>query len=211
MGLPMIQTKKGTTVGFEHCSTVSQDSWDSSPLSKSISTGGTALCGTVVWLISGANELMIAVVSCWGLLPYDAHFTARLAEFLLEQWGEAWANEGYVGCNSVKPDHSGLWTVLGRLGWTRFDRQQFDETTRNGRHQHNIKHLKQDQSGHFFFICWYLPNLSLLQGPIRRPSDPRRRCTWVLGAERWRSDGSVVDFAVLGGPQGPTIPRPRNV
>lgn len=27
--------------------------------------------------------------SCVGLLPYDALFTARLAEFLLEEWGEA--------------------------------------------------------------------------------------------------------------------------
>ena len=25
--------------------------------------------------------------SCVGLLPYDALFTARLAEFLLEEWG----------------------------------------------------------------------------------------------------------------------------
>ena len=27
--------------------------------------------------------------SCVGLLPYDALFTARLAELLLEEWGEA--------------------------------------------------------------------------------------------------------------------------
>ena len=42
---------------------VSQDSWNSPPLSKSTSTG-TALGWTVLWLISSANELMIPVVAC---------------------------------------------------------------------------------------------------------------------------------------------------